>query len=63
MEPALRPGVQKLILMSVIMATFAIPAVLARRPGGREYGAVLARFSAFVAVYIGLLLFVYPRLF
>jgi hypothetical protein len=55
--------VQKLLLMSVILATFAIPAMLARRPGNRDYRNVLARFAPFVAVYVFLLLFVYPRLF
>lgn len=54
---------QKLILLSVILTTFVIPAALARRSHGGDYRAVITRFSAFVAVYIVLLLFVYPRLF
>ena len=54
---------QKLILMSVMLATFLIPAAIARRDGSREFGSVLAGFSVYVAVYVVLLLFVYPRLF
>ena len=54
---------QKLILLSVILVTFGIPVSLARGSGSNEYTSVLARFSVFVAVYIALLLFVYPRLF
>lgn len=54
---------QKLLLLSLILATFVIPAMLARRTDIHEYGTALARFAAFVAVYIVLLLVVYPRLF
>ena len=49
--------------MSVLLATFAIPAVVARRPVHAAYGRVLGQFFAFVGVYVFLLLFVYPRLF
>jgi hypothetical protein len=65
MEGALRrcDTMQQLILTSVMLATFAIPVLVARRraPGG--YGAVLGRLLAFVAVYVVLLIVVYPRLF
>lgn len=55
---------QKLILLSVILATFIIPAVLVRKPEvGNVYASVLARFIVVVAVYVVLLLVVYPRLF
>lgn len=54
---------QKLILISVLVATFALPAALARRATGGEYGAVCRPFSVFTAIYVALLLFVYPRLF
>ena len=53
---------QKLLLLSVMIATFAVPAVLARR-GERRYSKVLGMFTAIVAIYMALLLFVYPRLF
>ena len=54
---------QSLILMSVLIATFAIPAAVARRPGHAAYGRVLGLCFAFTGVYVFLLLFVYPRLF
>jgi len=54
---------QKLILVSVLLATFVLPAALTRRSPGGEYGAVLRPFSVFAAIYVLLLLFVYPRLF
>lgn len=54
---------QKLILISVLLATFALPARLARRAPGGEYSAVLRPFAIFTAIYVFLLLFVYPRLF
>jgi len=54
---------QKLILLSVMVTTFAIPALLLRRENANEYRLVLAPVSLFVAVYVVLLLFVYPRLF
>lgn len=54
---------QKTILLSVILATFGIPALLSRRASSGEYRLVLAPFAVFVAVYVVLLLFVYPRLF
>ncbi len=55
--------VQKLILLSVILMTFALPAWVARSRHSHEYRSVLAPFSVCVAVYAALLLFVYPRLF
>jgi hypothetical protein len=55
--------VQKLLLTSVLLATFAIPAWIRRRgDAGDAFGAVLQRLIAFVAVYVLLLLYVYPRL-
>jgi len=56
-------SMQKLILVSVLLATFILPAKLGRRETGGEYAAVLQPFLAFAAVYVLLLLFVYPRLF
>jgi hypothetical protein len=54
---------QKLILLSVILATFIVPGFLSRRTNGGEYWAVLKFMGPFVAVYVFLLLVVYPRLF
>ena len=54
---------QKLLLLSVIIATFAIPAMLERRTGGRtEFRMLLKTMLMFVALYTLGLLFVYPRL-
>jgi hypothetical protein len=53
---------QKLVLLSVILATFIVPARLVRRTDIHEYWTVLARFIAIVAAYVALLLVVYPRL-
>lgn len=54
---------QKLLLISVLLATFVIPAVLQRRDpergGVRRILAVLAAFTAF---YVLSLLYIYPRL-
>ncbi len=54
---------QKLVLMSVLLATFIVPA-LARRSGpARDAFPRLVRgFLAFVGVYVLLLIYVYPRL-
>ncbi len=55
--------VQKLLLLSVIIATFAIPAALERRTGGRTaFGQLLRGFLVFAALYTAALLYVYPRL-
>ncbi len=54
---------QKLVLMSVLLATFAIPIHVRR--GGIEVAAfrrVARAFLGFVAIYVLLLLYVYPRL-
>lgn len=53
---------QKVILASVLLATFLIPGALPDSPSVR-YGTVLRRTLAFTALYVALLLFVYPRLF
>jgi hypothetical protein len=55
---------EKLVLNSVLIATFAIPALLQHRTedGDRDYTLVLKPVAWFVAVYVVLLLFVYPRL-
>lgn len=54
---------QMLLLLSVIIATFAVPPVLERRSGGEtEFGALLLAFLVFVAFYTLGLLYVYPRL-
>ena len=52
---------QKLVLMSVLIATFAMPAAM-RRESQRLYPRTLGWFAVFTAVYVLLLLFVYPRL-
>lgn len=54
---------QKLVLMSIVLATFIWPVVLIRGTRDVGFGGVLARFVAAVGVYVLLLLFVYPRLF
>lgn len=54
---------QKLVLMSVLIATFALPALLHRRQGqGDGFRAMVPPFTAFAAFYVFLLLYVYPRL-
>jgi Ca2+/H+ antiporter len=56
--------VQKLLLLSVIIATFAIPALLERRTGGRTtFATLLGASIAFVGLYVLGLIFIYPRLF
>lgn len=54
----------KLVLTSVLIATFAIPALVLRSTDGgdRDYAAVLKPFAWFVAIYVVLLIYVYPRL-
>ncbi|MEI6666728.1 MAG: hypothetical protein WCP29_01130 [Acidobacteriota bacterium] len=56
-------NMQKLVLLSVILATFAIPGVLLNKPKAHEYATVLKYFGAFVGIYVVLVLVVYPRLF
>lgn len=58
-EGAIQGRVRPLLLLSVLIATFTVPAVLARRRATFRH--VLAIFAASVAVYVFLLLFVYPR--
>ncbi len=54
---------QKLVLMSVLLATFFIPAFARRRGHARDaFPRVVRAFFAFVGVYVFLLLYVYPRL-
>jgi len=55
---------QMLLLLSVIIATFAVPAVLERRTGGKtEFGTLLRTFLVFMAFYTVALIYLYPRLF
>jgi hypothetical protein len=55
--------VQKLVLMSVLLATFVVPAVARRNGPARDaFPRLLRGFLAFVGVYVLLLLYVYPRL-
>lgn len=54
---------QKLVLASILIATFVVPSSLAGSAGGAQYRAVLTRMGACIAVYVFLLLFLYPRLF
>jgi hypothetical protein len=58
-EGAIQGRVRPLVLLSVLIATFMVPAVLARRPASFRH--VLVLFAASVAVYVFLLLVVYPR--
>lgn len=62
-KPALSNVVQKLVLASILIATFVVPGSLAGSAGSAQYRAVLTRMGACIAVYVFLLLFVYPRLF
>ncbi len=49
--------------MSVLIATFAVPALLQRdRRAANGFRAMVPPFTAFVALYVFLLLYVYPRL-
>lgn len=54
---------QKLLLMSVLIATFVIPSRLATRyPHGVGYRTLVRPFLAFCAFYAVALLYIYPRL-
>jgi len=54
---------QKLVLMSVLLATFAIPVWVHKRAAAADsFRAVVRRTFAFIAIYVVLLLYVYPRL-
>ena len=53
---------QKLVLMSLVLSTFVGPALAARRRRPLSFGESLAWVAVAVATYVGLLLFVYPRL-
>ncbi|MCX5762514.1 MAG: hypothetical protein NTW72_13610 [Gemmatimonadetes bacterium] len=54
---------QKLVLTSLIIATFVIPARLRDRQNANDgFRAVVPPITGFVAVYVLLLLYVYPRL-
>ncbi len=54
---------QKALLISVLVATFAIPvAGLQQDPGDERWKRLVARFGVFVALYAFALLYVYPRL-
>lgn len=54
---------QKLLLMSVLIATFAIPGWVRRTADGAEAFRRTTRcFLGFVGLYVFLLLYVYPRL-
>ncbi len=61
-EAALERGVKPIVLLSVLVATFAIPVWLIRRPGRVSHVVVLKATLVCIAVYVCLLLFVYPRL-
>ena len=54
---------QKLILMSLIVATFAIPTLLRRAESAKDgFRVIVKPFGGFVAIYVFLLLYVDPRL-
>lgn len=62
-QPDEAPPMQMLLLLSVIIATFALPALLERRTGGRTgFGTLLIAMLAFTALYTVGLIYVYPRL-
>lgn len=53
---------QKLVLTSLLIATFAIPAALRRTQRAADgFRALVPPVTAFVALYVFLLLYVYPR--
>lgn len=54
---------QKLLLVSILLATFALPGAVAARRADAGYASVLRPFGLCTAIYVLLLLFVYPRLF
>lgn len=54
---------QKLVLMSILIATFVIPARLRRQhPLGIGYKALVRPFIGFCCWYVFALLYLYPRL-
>lgn len=53
---------QKLLLVSVVIATFAVPVVQSRSSSRPTWLGTLVPFSALVTAYVLLLRFVYPRL-
>lgn len=54
---------QKLVLTSLLIATFAIPAALrTNRRANDGFKAIVPPVTGFVALYVFLLLYVYPRL-
>lgn len=62
-QGAVQSGMQALILMSVLIATFAIPVLAVRRSDRSIFGRVVGASFAFTGVYVFLVVFVYPRLF
>lgn len=54
---------QKLVLLSIVVATFVWPAVAVRRRQRPTFVGVLPKVALATAAYVALLLFVYPRLF
>lgn len=51
------------LLLSVVIATFAIPVVLEKRTGGRtDFGTLLKVTLVFHALYTFGLIYIYPRL-
>lgn len=63
MRPASETPMQKLLLISVLIATIAVPALMARKGAPVAYVPVLKQFLVVVGIYVFLLLVVYPRLF
>lgn len=56
-------AMQKLLLLSVIIATFWLPVRLERRTGGTtSFRKLLGSFLVFAALYAFALMYVYPRL-
>ena len=53
---------QKIVLMSILVATFAIPAWLHRTGRAWSLQSVFQVFAAFTAMYVFALLYIYPRL-
>lgn len=62
-EEQQREIVRKLILMSILIVSVAVPMIAARdRVASRGLRRTVVGFTAFVAVYVFLILYILPRL-
>jgi len=53
---------KQFVLISVMLATFAVPAAVRRAMDAPGYPDLLKRFVICTAIYVLLMLYVYPRL-